>query len=83
MTDRIGAITTQFFSWSFKACKVEIRLATVSLLGLKRSCGNVSQAGNSKVSACNSLISLNKSSAALDEAVITKIGFLSARNAIK
>jgi hypothetical protein len=50
---------------------VVIRLATVSLLGLNLSCGNVSQAGNSKVSEWHSFISLAKSSAARDEAVIT------------
>jgi hypothetical protein len=62
---------------------VEIRFATVSLLGLNLSCGKVSHAGNSRVSVWHSRISFAKSSAALEEAVITKIGFLIARSAIK
>ena len=56
-----------------------MRCATVSLRGLKRSCGKVSQAGNSNTSSCNSLRSFTKSSLDLLELVTIKSGRSAAR----
>ena len=65
--------------FSFSLINVEMRCATVSLRGLKRSCGNVSQAGNSNTSSCNSLRSFTKSSLDLLELVTIKSGRSAAR----
>ena len=47
MTARTGATTIGFIGFSVSEYNVESLRATVSLRGLKRSCGSVSQAGNS------------------------------------
>ena len=53
---------------------VWIRRATVSLRGLKRSCGKVSQAGNSRTRSCKSRSSLAISSAPRLEPLTTRTG---------
>ena len=81
---RIGATTTGFFnSLDCSAESVAKRRATVSLLGLKRSCGRVSQAGNSNTLGCSSRSSFAKSSAPRLELVITNSGLFCARRANK
>ena len=81
---RIGATTIGFFK--FLDCSAESvakRCATVSLRGLKRSCGRVSQAGNSKTLGWSSRSSFAKSSAPRLELVITRSGLFCARRANK
>ena len=65
--------------FSFSLINVEMRCATVSLRGLNRSWGKVSQAGNSNTSSCNSLRSFTKSSLDLLELVTIKSGRSAAR----
>ena len=58
-----------------------MRRATVSLRGLSRSCGSVSQAGKSKTTSWSSRSSCARSSALRDELVITSNGRSFARAA--
>ena len=84
ITARIGATKIVFSLFGdAKSAKVAKRRATVSLRGLKRSCGRVSQAGNSSTLLCNSRSSDAKSSALRLELVTTRIDDFSATLASK
>ena len=84
ITERIGATTIVFSKFCIaRSANVANRLATVSLRGLKRSWGKVSQAGNSRTLGCNSRSSLAKSSALRLELVTTRSDDFSATLASK
>ena len=85
ITPRTGVITIGFSADAecANSFRVWIRRATVSLRGLKRSCGNVSQAGNSRTRSCKSRSSLAMSSAPRLEPLMTRTGLDWAICAIK
>ena len=85
ITPRTGVITIGFSADAecANSFRVWIRRATVSLRGLSRSCGKVSQAGNSRTRSCRSRSSLAISSAPRLEPLMTRTGLDWAICAIK